>query len=114
MSSVCYILKSFSIGDRSKMVYFLSREQGVLHLFVNSINKKKSFLRSFCRLNIDYYGVSTPLSQASNISTPDAQTISIQPFDKSLILEIEQAITDDSRLGHRSCAHALKRYGLLA
>lgn len=45
-------------------------------------------------VSIDYYGVSTPLSQASNISTPDAQTISIQPFDKSLILEIEQAITD--------------------
>ena len=69
MSSVCYILKSFSIGDRSKMVYFLSREQGVLHLFVNSINKKKSFLRSFCRLNIDYYGVSDK-KKLSNIE-PD-------------------------------------------
>ena len=47
---------------------------------------------------IDYYGVSTPLSQASNITTPDSQTISIQPFDKGLINDIEQAIIE-SNLG---------------
>lgn len=58
MSSTCYILRSFLIGDRSMMVYFITRDKGVLHLFVNSINKKKPLLRSFCKLNIDYYGVS--------------------------------------------------------
>ena len=47
---------------------------------------------------LDYYGVSTPLSQASNITTPDSQTISIQPFDKGLINDIEQAIIE-SNLG---------------
>ena len=45
-------------------------------------------------VSIDYYGVNTPLSQASNISTPDAHTISIQPYDKTLINEIEQAIVE--------------------
>ena len=45
-------------------------------------------------VSIDYYGVITPLSQASNISTPDAQTISIQPYDKTLIGDIEQAIIE--------------------
>ena len=45
-------------------------------------------------VSVDYYGVMTPLSQASNISTPDPQTISIQPFDKTLISDIEQAIID--------------------
>ncbi len=45
-------------------------------------------------VSIDYYGVLTPLSQASNISTPDAQTISVQPYDKTLIGDIEQAIVD--------------------
>tara|TARA_B100000676_G_C18060387_1_gene837358 strand:+ start:1551 stop:2114 length:564 start_codon:yes stop_codon:yes gene_type:complete len=45
-------------------------------------------------VSIDYYGVLTPLSQASNISTPDSQTLSIQPFDKTLITEIEQAIVE--------------------
>ena len=36
----------------------------------------------------------TPLSQTANVSTTDAQTISVQPFDKSLITEIEQGIID--------------------
>jgi len=43
-------------------------------------------------VSLDYYGVKTPLSQASNITTPDAQTITIQPYDKGLIPEIENAI----------------------
>ena len=45
-------------------------------------------------VKVDYYGVLTPLAQAANVSTPDAQTIAVQPFDKSLIAEIEQAIVD--------------------
>ena len=45
---------------------------------------------------IDYYGVSTPLAQTANVATPDAQTITVQPFDKSLIAEIEKAIVDAS------------------
>jgi ribosome recycling factor len=45
-------------------------------------------------VKVDYYGVQTLLAQAANVSTTDAQTISIQPFDKSLITEIEQAIID--------------------
>jgi len=45
-------------------------------------------------VKLDYYGVQTPLAQAANVSTTDAQTISVQPFDKSLIAEIEQAIVE--------------------
>jgi ribosome recycling factor len=45
-------------------------------------------------VKVDYYGVKTPLAQAANVSTTDAQTISIQPFDKSLINDIEQAIIE--------------------
>jgi ribosome recycling factor len=45
-------------------------------------------------VNVDYYGSMTPLSQVSNISTPDAKTIAIQPWEKSLIQEIEKAIID--------------------
>lgn len=43
-------------------------------------------------IKIDYYGVITPLSQTANISTPDAKTIIIQPWDKTLITLIEKAI----------------------
>jgi len=41
---------------------------------------------------VDYYGTSTPLSQVSNINTPEPKMITIQPWEKSLIDEIEKAI----------------------
>ena len=41
---------------------------------------------------VEYYGSPTPLNQVGNVSTPDARTISIQPFEKSLIPEIEKGI----------------------
>ena len=43
-------------------------------------------------VNIEYYGVMTPLSQISNINTPDSQTISIQPWEKDKLQDIEKAI----------------------
>ncbi|KAB2813600.1 ribosome recycling factor [Phaeocystidibacter luteus] len=43
-------------------------------------------------VKVDYYGTLTPLSQVSNINTPDARTLSVQPWEKSLIPEIEKAI----------------------
>lgn len=41
---------------------------------------------------VDYYGSQTPLSQVANVSTPDARTISIQPWEKNMLQEIEKAI----------------------
>lgn len=41
---------------------------------------------------VDYYGSKTPLNQVGNINTPDARTITIQPFDKSAIQDIEKGI----------------------
>lgn len=43
-------------------------------------------------VTIDYYGSQTPLSQVANINTPDARTISVQPWEKSLLQEIEKGI----------------------
>ena len=43
-------------------------------------------------LLVDYYGNPTPLSQVANIGTPDARTIAIQPWEKSMLSNIEQAI----------------------
>jgi ribosome recycling factor len=43
-------------------------------------------------LHVEYYGSLTPLNQVSNISTPDARTIAIQPWEKNLIPVIEKAI----------------------
>ncbi|WP_010517698.1 ribosome recycling factor [Croceivirga radicis] len=41
---------------------------------------------------VEYYGSQTPLSQVSNINTPDGRTISVQPWEKNLLGEIEKAI----------------------
>ena len=41
---------------------------------------------------VEYYGNMTPLSQVSNINTPDGRTISVQPWEKKMIPEIETAI----------------------
>lgn len=41
---------------------------------------------------VDYYGSQTPLNQVANVSTPDGMTISIQPWEKSIIPEIERGI----------------------
>lgn len=47
---------------------------------------------------VDYYGSPTPLSQVANVLTPDGRTISIQPWEKAMIQEIEKAIIN-SNLG---------------
>lgn len=41
---------------------------------------------------VDYYGAPTPLSQVANVNTPDGRTLSIQPWEKSLLAEIEKGI----------------------
>lgn len=41
---------------------------------------------------VDYYGNPTPLTQVANVNTPDGMTISIQPWEKALIPDIERAI----------------------
>jgi len=43
-------------------------------------------------ITVDYYGVNSPLSQVSNINTPDAKTILIQPWEKTMLGTIEKAI----------------------
>jgi len=43
---------------------------------------------------VDYYGSATPLAQVASITTPDAKTIAIQPWERSMINKIEKAILD--------------------
>jgi len=44
------------------------------------------------KLSIDYYGADTPLKALATLSTPDSQTIQIQPFDRGSMALIEKAI----------------------
>ncbi|MEL1245581.1 ribosome recycling factor [Flavobacterium sp. DGU11] len=43
-------------------------------------------------VKVDYYGAATPLSQVANINVPDARTITITPWEKSMLHPIEKAI----------------------
>ena len=44
------------------------------------------------KIKVDYYGTPTPLQQVANISVPEARMIQIQPWEGSLVKEIEKAI----------------------
>lgn len=48
----------------------------------------------FNNVMVDYYGSKTPIPQVASVSTPDAKTILIQPWDKKMIPLIEKAIMD--------------------
>lgn len=43
-------------------------------------------------ISVDYYGNPTPLNQVANISTPDSRTLTLQPWEKTMIQAIEKAI----------------------
>lgn len=44
------------------------------------------------KLRVDYYGTPTPIQQVANVTVPEARTLMIQPWESSLIKEIEKAI----------------------
>ena len=44
------------------------------------------------RIMVEYYGAPTPLNQVANIGSPDPRTLTIQPYDMSLLKAIEKAI----------------------
>ncbi|MEX0972535.1 MAG: ribosome recycling factor [Solirubrobacterales bacterium] len=46
------------------------------------------------RITVDYYGTQTPLKQLANVATSDARLLTVTPFDKSSIGEIEKAIQE--------------------
>lgn len=49
-------------------------------------------------VHVEYYGAATPLSQVASVTTPDARTLSIKPWEKKMIPEIEKEIIN-SNLG---------------
>ena len=44
------------------------------------------------RITVEYYGTPTPLNQVANIGSPDPRTLTVQPYDMSLMKAIEKAI----------------------
>ena len=69
-------------------------QESIVHLenVLSKIRAGKTNPQMLRSVVLDYYGVLTPLAQTANISTPDAQTISVQPFDKNLISDADRLI----------------------
>ena len=58
----------------------------------NTIRTGRANAAIFDKVRVDYYGTKSPLNQVATIQIPEARSVIIQPFDKSLISEIEKAI----------------------
>ena len=59
---------------------------------MNTIRTGRANAAMFDKVRVDYYGQKSPLNQVAQISIPEARTVVISPFDKSLITDIEKAI----------------------
>lgn len=66
---------------------------------LDSLNSELSTIRAgranphiLDKIKVDYYGTPSPLQQVANVSVPEARMIQIQPWEQSLIKEIEKAI----------------------
>ena len=58
-----------------------------------SLRTGRASIALFDGVRVDYYGTMTPLKQVANISTPEARLITIQPWEPSLIKEIEKSLS---------------------
>ena len=58
----------------------------------NTIRTGRASASIFDKVRVDYYGTKSPLNQVATIAIPEARSVIITPFDKSLISEIEKAI----------------------
>ncbi len=59
---------------------------------LNKVRTGRASLALFDDIRVDYYGTSTPLNQMATLSVPEPRLITIQPWDTSVIGEIEKAI----------------------
>ena len=69
-------------------------DKAIQHLVtvLSKIRAGKATTGMLDSLMVEYYGAMTPLNQVSSITTPDAHTIMIKPWEKNLIHEIEKSI----------------------
>lgn len=85
------------MNEEVQLVFEMTREKmekALEHLEteLSRIRAGKANIHILDGIMVEYYGTMTPLNQVSNISTPDAKTIAIQPWEKNMIDPIERAI----------------------
>lgn len=70
----------------------MERTLEVLQEDFGSIRTGRPNARVLDRITVPYYGVDTPIGQVGNITSPDARTLMIQPWDSTLLKPMEKAI----------------------
>ena len=70
----------------------MSKSIDSLHLGLNKIRTGRASPVLLEHLTVDYYGIDTPLNQVANISVMDARTLSLSPWEKSMVPVLEKAI----------------------
>ena len=69
-----------------------------LQIELNKIRAGRANVAMLDGLQVDYYGMMTPLTGAASVGTSDARTLTVRPFEKKMIGEVEKAIRN-SNLG---------------
>lgn len=98
-----YVLRSFVDSNNSNMSEELQKistdaesgmKKAINHLEVelSKIRAGKATPSILEGINVDYYGAPTPISQVANVQVLDSRTISIQPWEKSMLALIERSI----------------------
>lgn len=82
---------------------YLQNAEDSMQLAVDYLDETLSHIRAgkaspklLDSIRVDYYGTMSPISNVANISVPDARTIAITPWEKSMFKIIEKAIIDSS------------------
>ena len=91
------IYKKIRMDEEMKFIVDSAEERMILAL--QHLNKEMLNIRAgkanpimLSGIRVDYYGTPTPISQVANINSPDGRTLSVQPWEKSMLMEIEKAI----------------------
>ena len=85
------------MNEELDLIFDLAKESmsnAITHLEKKLMNIRagKANPNMLSNVTVEYYGTNTPLSQVANINTPDGRTIIIQPWEKSILPEIEKGI----------------------
>ncbi|OUS29655.1 ribosome recycling factor [Thalassotalea sp. 42_200_T64] len=70
----------------------MAKSVDALKVQLNKIRTGRAHSSLLDNIKVDYYGVASPLNQVGSVSTPDARTIAITVFDKTMISAVEKAI----------------------
>jgi ribosome recycling factor len=89
--------KFLDMNEELKFIYDHAEEhmqKAIEHLEheLKSIRAGKASPQMLSTVTVDYYGTQTPLSQVANVGIRDAQTLTIQPWEKNMLSVIERAI----------------------